>query len=201
MTEFGVTLTLDAGLGDEVLARRVSEAAGIPVRLVGRAPSASEGDKAEGEESAGRQWLAAFTDEYSSEGGLWSGPLDGLLDAWAEAEGYSWAYRPDSESVEIVRSETRVFGINALVGNMQHQVSTQTSGSGGESTTGGSQQSITATMDYKPWEEIAAQVTAAAGEGEGRVVGAEGRADRGKEEVDAGAGGVGVAGVAAVIFE
>ena len=90
--------------------------------------------------------------------------MDELLDAWVEAEGYSWGYSAESQTVAVMRSVTRVFGINALVGNVQHQVSTQTSGSGGETTTGGSQQSITATMEYKPWEEIAGQAKTVAGE-------------------------------------
>ena len=162
--EFGITLSLGDGPAGEVLARRISEAAGISVRVVGRAPAGSEKSEAEGDDGAGREWLAGFTDAYSSEGGLWSGPLDELLDAWVEAEGYSWRYGAETRTVEIVRSETRVFGVNALVGDMQHQVSTQTSGSGGDSTTGGSQQSITASMNYAPWREIAEQASAAAGE-------------------------------------
>ena len=168
VTEFGITLSLGDLPPGEVLGHRISEAAGISVRLVGQAPAAPDAATADAGASSGPEWLAALSDEYSSEGGVWSGPLDELLDAWAEGEGYAWRYRAETETVEVLRSVTRVFGINALVGSLQHQVSTQTSGSGGDSTTGGSQQSITASMDYKPWEEIAAQAKEAAGE-EARV--------------------------------
>ena len=94
---------------------------------------------------------------------MWSGPLDRLLDAWTEAAGYRWQYDGEDGIVEVLRSETRIFEVHALLGSQKYNVTTTTSGSGGEATSGSSQQSISSEMSYEPWAEIAPQAAAAAG--------------------------------------
>ncbi len=184
-------VTLGDGPGDEVLARRISDATGIGVQLTGAVwqgaahrdnePAPMDGVDApmdgadaptDGEPAptggACEAWLASWEDELAGEAGVWAGPLDRLLDAWTECAGYRWQYDGEAELVEVVRSETRVFGVHALVGRQTWSVTTTTSGSGGEATSGSSEQSISSEMSYEPWSEIGAQAWAAAGS-EGRV--------------------------------
>ena len=163
-SETGIVVTLGYEPGDEVLARRISDAAGIGVRLVGGRWRGSVGEEAETPPDTARtDWLHALSDELVGEAGIWTGPLDRLLDAWTEAAGYRWQYDGESGTVEVLRSETRVFGVHALLGSQQYSVTTTTSGTGGEATSGSSSQSISSEMTYSPWEEIAAQAKAAAG--------------------------------------
>ncbi len=189
-SETGIVVTLGDEPGDEVLARRLSDVAGIPVRIVGpewlgagetlagaevEAEAQSDDRSAEAQAAVRTRsgvvrgnrfvtgWLSSWADELAGEAGVWAGPLDRLLDAWTEAAGYRWQYDGEAGTVEVLRSETRVFGVHALLGSQQYSVTTTTSGTGGEATSGSSSQSISSEMTYSPWEEIAAQAKAAAG--------------------------------------
>jgi len=169
-SEAGIVVTLGYGPGnepsDESLARRISDAAGIPVRIVGVRWQGAAGDGGPVEASANTDrtgWLDALSDELIGEAGVWSGPLDRLLDAWTQAAGYRWRYDEKSATVEVVRSETRIFEVHALAGSQEYKVDTTTSGSAGEGTSGGSEQSISSEMTYDPWEEIGPLAAAAAG--------------------------------------
>ena len=155
-----VTLPL-AGIGDAgVLARRIEAATELPVRFTG-APSPEDGaDRA--------PFAGAGMDGLSPDGGLWSGPLDALLDAWTETAGYAWRYDAHAEAIEIVRRQSLVFRINALAGRQSYSASASTDdgASGGEE--GGAvstSQSLAAETDYDPWPEIEAQAAALAGPG------------------------------------
>ena len=165
-SETGIVVTLGDEPGDEVLARRISDAAGIGVRLAGvrwQGP-AGEGESLEAPaESVRVDWLSSWSDELAGEAGVWSGPLDRLLDAWTQAAGYRWQYDDGTATVEVVRSETRIFGVHALLGSQKYNVTTTTVGAGGEATSGSSSQSISSEMTYDPWQEIGPQAVAAAG--------------------------------------
>ena len=169
-SETGIVVTLGRGPdeelpSDEVLARRISDAAGVPVRLVGVEwqGSGDEDGPAEDAVTGREDWLIALSDDLAGDADVWAGPLDRLLDAWTAAAGYRWRYDTETELVEVVRSETRVFGVHALLGNQKYSVTTTTSGTGGEATSGSSQQSISSEMTYDPWQEIGPQAAAAAG--------------------------------------
>ena len=155
-----VTLPL-AGIGDAgVLARRIEAATELPVRFTG-APSAEGG-------AHRAPFAGAGMDGLSPDGGLWSGPLDALLDAWTETAGYAWRYDAHAEAIEIVRRQSLVFRINALAGRQSYSASASTddgaSGGdeGGAVSTG---QSLSAETDYDPWPEIEAQAAALTGPG------------------------------------
>ena len=160
LEEDGVTLPL-AGIGEAgVLARRIEAAAGLAVRFTG-APPAGSGPGA-------APFAGAGFDGLSPEGGVWTGPLDKLLDAWTETAGYAWRYDTAAGSIEIVRRQSLVFRINALAGRQSYAASASTDdgASGGEE--GGAvstSQSIAAETDYDPWPEIEAQAKALAGPG------------------------------------
>ena len=159
-------VTLGDEPGDEVLARRISDAAGIGVRLAGvrwQGPAGGAGPLEEPAESVRVDWLSSWSDELAGEAGVWSGPLDRLLDAWTQAAGYRWQYDDEAALVEVVRSETRIFGVHALLGSQKYNVTTTTVGAGGEATSGSSSQSISSEMTYDPWLEIGPQAEAAAG--------------------------------------
>ncbi len=188
-SETGIVVTLGDEPGDEVLARRISDAAGLEVRLVGAewlgAGESLAGVEAGIEVQSGAQareasgdarvrtafnrsgfvsgWLSSWSDELAGEAGVWSGPLDRLLDAWTQAAGYRWQYDDEAALVEVVRSETRIFGVHALLGSQKYNVTTTTVGAGGEATSGSSSQSISSEMTYDPWQEIGPQAVAAAG--------------------------------------
>ena len=165
-SETGVVVTLGDRPGDEVLARRISDAAGIGVRLVdvgGQRPVGEDGPLEASPDAARADWLNAWSDELLGEAGVWSGPLDRLLDAWTAAAGYRWHYDDEAEWVDVVRSETRIFGVHALSGRQTYGVTTSTQGSGGAATSGSSFQSISSETSYDPWQEIADQAVVAAG--------------------------------------
>ena len=154
-----VTLPL-AGIAEApVLARRIEAATGLPVRLTGPA--------AEGAGASRRDSLAGI-DRLSPEGGVWTGPLDALLDAWTRPAGYAWRYDEDREEIEIVRRRSVAFSIHALAGRQRYAASASTDdgAEGGEE--GGAvttSQSIASETDYDPWPEIEAQTRALAGPG------------------------------------
>ncbi len=165
-SETGIVVTLGDEPGDEVLARRISDAAGIGVRLAGvrwQRPGDEAGTLEAPAESVRVDWLSSWSDELAGEAGVWSGPLDRLLDAWTQAAGYRWQYDDEVALVEVVRSETRIFGVHALLGSQKYNVTTTTVGAGGEATSGSSSQSISSEMTYDPWQEIGPQAVAAAG--------------------------------------
>ena len=153
-----VTLPL-AGIGEAgVLARRIEAATGIAVRFTGAPPA----EGAPGVEP----FAGAAVDGLSPDGGVWTGPLDRLLDAWTEPEGYAWRF--DGADVEIVRRQSLAFRINALAGRQSYSASASTDdgASGGEE--GGAvstSQSMAAETEYDPWPEIEAQAKALAGPG------------------------------------
>ena len=151
LTQSAVTLPL-AGAGDEtVLASRIETATGLTVRFVGAA-----------REGAG---FFAVPDGLSPNGNIWSGPLDRLLDSWTEATGHAWRYDAEAERIEIVRSLTAVFRVNALAGAERHGASSSTQDRAGEDGTGSlSAQSIETETVYDPWPEIEAQLAALVGE-------------------------------------
>ncbi|MDE0407756.1 MAG: hypothetical protein OXN81_07830 [Alphaproteobacteria bacterium] len=156
-----VTLPL-AGIGEAgVLARRVEAATGIAVRFTGP-PSADGGA------SLPRGLAASGIDPLSPDGGVWTGPLDALLDGWTRAAGYAW--RHDGDGIEIVRRQAVVFRIHALAGTQRYAASASTDDAtgGGDSGDGGgvhTSQSIAAETEYDPWPEIEAQAAALAGPG------------------------------------
>ena len=153
LTRSAVTLPL-AGAGDEtVLASRIETATGLAVRFVGAA-----------REGAGAGFFAV-PDGLSPNGNIWSGPLDRLLDSWTEATGHAWRYDAEAERIEIVRSLTAVFRVNALAGAERHGASSSTQDRAGEDGTGSlSAQSIETETVYDPWPEIEAQLAALVGE-------------------------------------
>ncbi len=166
LADAGIVVTLGDVPDDEVVARRVSDAAGIPVRVVGAAwrpvgPDAAGGEAGKG--TAENSWLSSWADELAGEGGVWAGSLDRLLDGWTKAAGYRWRYDAGSGAVEVVRSDTVVFDVHALQGSQIYNVTTSTQGSGGDATSGTSSQSITSSMTYDPWGEIGRLAEAAAG--------------------------------------
>ena len=157
----GVTLPLAGIGGAPVLARRVEAAAGIPVRFTGVPPASGEASSAGTPASIG-------IDRLSPDGGVWTGPLDALLDAWTEPKGYAWRYGGDGGAIEIVRRESAVFRIHALAGRQRYAASgsTDDAASGGDEGGGVlTRQSIAAETDYDPWPEIEAQAKALAGPG------------------------------------
>ena len=157
-----VTLPL-AGIGETwVLARRIEAATGLGVRFSGRAPAIEGGGATEGFAGAG-------VDGLVPDGGVWTGPLDALLDAWTEAPGYAWRF--EAGGIEIVRREAVVFRIHALAGTQRYAATASTddvASGAGESGDGGgvsTSQSIAAETEYDPWPEIEAQAAALAGPG------------------------------------
>ena len=156
-----VTVPL-AGIGEaSVLARRIEAATGIPVRFIGSAP-------ADGDSSRQDSRVRFGIDLLSPDGGVWTGPLDALLDAWTEPAGYAWRYDADEGAIGIVRREAVAFRIHALAGRQRYEAtgSTDDGASGGDEGGGVStRQSIVAETDYDPWPEIEAQAAALAGPG------------------------------------
>ena len=167
-SETGVVVSLGDRPDDEVLARRLSAAAAVSVRVGGaewrpRGKDGAAAGTAAVADGAEAGWLSSWADEIAGEGGVWAGPLDELLNAWTQAAGYRWQYDGDIETVQVVRSETVVFDVHALQGKQTYSVTTATQGSGGEATSGASSQTISSEMVYDPWEEIATLAGAAAG--------------------------------------
>ena len=180
LKETGVTLPLGDLPAADVLRRRISEASGLEVRWVGEEyePGGSgscgksseagggappPGEPAGSRSGAGSGWMQARADDLSPAGDLWTGPLDRLLGLWTADGGWRWRYDEGAGAIEVVRSESRSFGINALAGEQEYDVSTSTEAEAGEETSGGSKQSLKAAMSFKPWDDIERQVCEAAG--------------------------------------
>ena len=156
-----VTLPL-AGIADPaVLARRIEAASGLAVRFAG--PPSGDEDISLTESFAG-----AGIDRLSPEAGVWTGPLDALLDAWTGPAGYDWRYDDDGGAIEIVRRRSVVFRIHALAGRQLYAAAASTSDAAAGGEEGGgvqTSQSIAAETDYDPWPEIEAQAAALLGLG------------------------------------
>ena len=151
-----VTLPL-TGIGAAgVLAGRIEAATGLAVRFTG--PAHQTEDAGSGE-SPFTVFAAGGRDGLSPDGGIWSGPLDALLDAWTEPSGYEWRYVADRQGIEIVRRRSAVFHIHALAGTQRYTVSASTqdsaAGDGGGNLTS---QTISTETDYDPWPEIEGQL-------------------------------------------
>ena len=148
-------------LKPEVLAGRIEAATGLAVRFTGAVAADSEA-------SSAASFSGADIDGLVPDGGVWTGPLDTLLDAWTEPAGYAWRYDEDDRAIEIVRRQAVAFRINALAGRQSYAASASTDdgASGGEEggavTTG---QSMAVATEYDPWPEIEAQAAALVGPG------------------------------------
>ena len=148
LTEDAVTLPLAGARDEAVLAARIEAATGLAVQFVG----AARADAA-----------TAFSapDGLSPNGGIWTGPLDRLLDSWTDAAGHDWRYDAEAGRIEIVRSLTAVFRVNALAGAERHGASSSTQDQAGdEGSRSLSAQSIESETVYDPWPEIEAQLAA-----------------------------------------
>ena len=102
-----VTLPLADARDEAVIATRIEAATGLAVRFVGAA-------------RADAPTAFAAPDGLSPNGGIWTGPLDRLLDSWTEAAGHDWRYDAETGRIEIVRTLTAVFRVNALAGAERH---------------------------------------------------------------------------------
>ena len=148
LTEDAVTLPLGGTQDEAVLAARIEAATGLGVRFIGAAS-----------ENAGAAFGAP--DGLSPNGGIWTGPLDRLLDSWTEAAGHEWRYDAEAGRIEIVRALTAVFRVNALAGAERHGASSSTQDQAGdEGSSSLSAQSIESETVYDPWPEIEAQLAA-----------------------------------------
>ena len=147
-----VTLPLSDVREDAVLAARIEAAAEVGVRLVGEGGGGVGG------------FARSLRDGWTPAGGIWTGPLDRLLDAWCEAGGYEWEVR-DGEIV-VVRRKTVTFAINALAGRQEYSVRTSSEDAGGgEGSAGSASQSIRTVSRFEPWPEIVRQVSGVSGGG------------------------------------
>ena len=153
LTEDAVTLPLAGAHDEAVLAARIEAATGLAVRFVG-APR------------EGAATAFAAPDGLSPSGAVWTGPLDRLLDAWTGAAGHEWRHDADADRIEIVRSLTAVFRVNALAGTERHGASSSTQDQAGEDGSASlSAQSIESETVYDPWPEIEEQIAGLVGEG------------------------------------
>ena len=151
-----VTLPL-AGIGAAaVLMARIEAATGIAVRFTGPPRRA---DDTTGDDTPVPLLGEAGRDGLSPDGGIWTGPLDALLDSWTEPSGYEWRYDANRQAIEIVRRRSAVFHIHALAGTQRYTVSASTqdsaAGDGGGNLTS---QTISTETDYDPWPEIEGQL-------------------------------------------
>ena len=149
-----VTLPLRGDETDGVLARRLEAALdGMRVSFAGSAP--------EGVPLA----IGISRDALSPAGDLWTGAPANLLDAWTAARGYEWRYDPDGPRIVVLRSRTVVFWIAALAGVQTWAVSSSARDREGQDGSANlTSQQVSAEARYEPWQEIAAQLKALAGE-------------------------------------
>ena len=157
-----VTLPL-AGIGAAaVLAGRIEAATGLAVRFTG--PPRRTDAYGTGGDTPVNLLGEAGRDGLSPDGGIWTGPLDALLDSWTEPSGYEWRYDADRQAIEIVRRRSAIFQIHALAGKQHYTVSSSTqdsaAGGDGEGSGGGNltSQTISTETDYDPWPEIEGQL-------------------------------------------
>ena len=142
------------------LAARIEAATGLEVRFTGAAPVGEDGNGSSAPEAFGTAWA----DGLSPDGGVWTGPLDRLLDAWTGSAGFEWRY--DAGSIEILRSVSAVFRVNALAGEQRYAASSSTRGREGEDGAATlTSQSIATETAYRPWPEIEEQLKGLVGSG------------------------------------
>ena len=147
-----VTLPLSDVRDDAVLAARIEAAAEIAVRFVGPASGSVVG------------FTQSLRDGWTPAGGIWTGPLDRLLDVWCDAGGYEW--RVVDGELLVVRQKTVMFAINALSGRQEYSARTASQDSGGgEGSAGTASQSISSRSLFNPWPEIVEQLTRLGGDG------------------------------------
>ena len=152
-----VTLPLSGIGAAAVLAGRIEAATGLAVRFTGPPRPA---DETAGEPPA-HLLGEAGRDGLSPAGGIWTGPLDALLDAWTEPAGYEWRFEADRQEIEIVRGRSAVFHIHALAGTQRYTVSASTRDNSAAGDGGGgnlTSQAISTETDYDPWPEIEGQL-------------------------------------------
>ena len=148
LAEDAVTLPLAGAPDEAVIAARIEAATGLAVQFVGAARADT---------------VTAFSapDGLSPNGGIWTGPLDRLLDAWTQAAGHDWRYDAEAGRIEIVRALTAVFRVNALAGAERHGASSSTHAQAGDDGSSSlSAQFIESETVYDPWPEIEAQLAA-----------------------------------------
>ena len=152
-----VTLPLTGISAAGMLAGRIEAATGLAVRFTG--PAHQTKDTGSGDSPA-TVFAANGRDGLSPDGGIWTGPLDVLLDAWTEPAGYEWRYVADRQAIEIVRRRSVVFHIHALAGTQRYTVSssTQDNAAGGDGGGNLTSQTISTETDYDPWPEIEGQL-------------------------------------------
>ncbi len=144
-----VSLSLAGRMDDRSTAALIEAATGLAVRFQGLRPDDAPDDP------FGLPAVAL------PEGGIWTGPLDGLLDTWTAARGYAWRWVPADETVEVVRSQAVAFTLNALAGTQQMSGTTSTTETAGEGASSNlAQQSMAASATYDPWSEVTEQLTA-----------------------------------------
>lgn len=144
-----VSLSLAGSMDDRSTAALIEAATGVPVRFTGQRPDDAPDDP------FGRPVTAL------PEGGIWTGPLDDLLDTWTAVRGYDWHWHPEDEHIEVVRARAVAFTLNALAGTQTIDGSTSTTESaGGGHSTNLASQSMMASATYDPWTEVTAQLTA-----------------------------------------
>ncbi len=147
-----LTLPLSDIENDAVLASRIEAAAKVEVRLVGRA----SGD------GGGIGFIGGLSDGWTPTGGIWTGPLGRLLDAWSAAGGYEWRFVDGR--VEVIRRKTVTFGINALAGSQNYSAQTATTDrASGEGSAGSARQALSTRAEFDPWPEIEGQLEQLAG--------------------------------------
>ena len=159
-----VTLPL-AGIGAApVLAGRIEAATSLSVRFTGEPRRAGDGPGGARDGAGAVALSVRGRDRLSPDGGIWTGPLDALLDAWTGPSGYAWRYDTARKAIEIVRRRSAVFQIHALAGKQRYTVSASTrdSAAGGQDGASGggnsTSQSISTETDYDPWPEIENQL-------------------------------------------
>ncbi|MCY4609945.1 MAG: hypothetical protein OXD40_15340 [bacterium] len=151
-----VSLSLGGTLGDQSTAALIEAATGVAVRFQGHRPDDAPDDPF-GLPATPFGAVAAGLPE----GGIWTGPLDDLLDTWTATRGYAWRWKPETEHIEVVRSQAVAWTLNALAGTQSIDGATSTTESAGEgSSTNLARQSMAASATYDPWTEVTAQLAA-----------------------------------------
>ena len=150
-----VTLPLAGAERAAVFAARIEAAAGLAVQL-GRVAAVAEGG-----EGKGGAFTEALGDRLAPGGGIWTGALDVLLDAWTEAHGYEWEYDEAAARIDIVRSRSVVYQLHALAGEQTYEVSSSTEDQAGDDEAASqTKQSIDTSASFDPWPEIETQLLA-----------------------------------------
>ena len=151
-----VTLPLAGAERAAVFAARIEAAAGLAVQL-GRAAVAGS----EGGEGKGGVFIEALGDRLAPGGGIWTGALDELLDAWTGTHGYEWGYDEAAARIDIVRSRSVVYRLHALAGEQTYEVSSSTEDQAGDDEAANqTKQSIDTSASFDPWPEIETQLLA-----------------------------------------